>query len=278
MNSWAIDSRTELVCLIGDPVNNSISPQIHNSVYREMGLNAVYLAFKVKKGGLEEGVNGLRLFSKGFNVTIPHKVEVMKLLDDLDGSARRVSAVNTVVNEGGRLIGHNTDVDGVILPLRGAVGDRALVLGAGGAARAAVVALDELGWKEVVIANRTLVKAEKLVREFELSCRTKAYGLGEVKRLLPSVDLLLNATPVGSDGISSPIGEGALRVGTIVFDFVYRPLETPLLRLAKNSGCRVIYGYEMLVEQAARGIELIFGRRPPKDLMYEIARRALNEG
>ena len=277
MGSWAIDSRTRLVCLIGDPVSGSISPQIHNSAYREMGLNAVYLAFRVERGELEDAVKGLRVMATGFNVTIPHKVAVIGFLDEIDDIARRAGAVNTVINRDGRLEGYNTDVDGVIAPLRGVRGDRALVLGAGGAARAAIVALDELGFREVFVANRTPKRAERLAGEVEVECKLKPMKLEEAKVLLPAVDLLVNATPVGSDGIGKPI-EGEFSPELTVFDFVYRPIETPLLREAKLAGCRVVYGYEMLVEQAAKGIELIFGIKPPKTLMYEVARRVLNEG
>ncbi|MGQ9647951.1 MAG: shikimate dehydrogenase [Thermodesulfobacteriota bacterium] len=253
-----IDAQTELYGIIGNPVRHSLSPIIHNEAFRRMGLNAVYLAFEVNN--LEEAICGLKeLGLRGVSVTLPFKTQIFPYLDQIEGAARKIRAVNTIVNEGGRMIGHNTDWYGAIEALETKVdlkGKKVILLGAGGAARAIGFGLKEKGC-EVTIFNRTQERAEVLAKELG-SVHHPFSCFGEMDG-----DILVNATSVGMYPLDaeSPIPKEILKEGMVVMDIVYRPLRTRLLREAEERGCITIDGLEMLAHQGAAQLEIWTGKR-----------------
>jgi shikimate dehydrogenase len=224
------------------------------------------LAFKVVH--LQEAVNGIRALNlKGVSVTIPHKIEVMDYLDDVEKVAQRIGAVNTVLNQEGRLIGHNTDCGGAIRALEEKIelkGKKAMLIGAGGAARAIAFGLKEKG-ADIIILNRTVKKAEMLASE--LDCHYG--GLARVESFTP--DVLINTTSLGMypkvDDI--PVRKEFLK-DMLVFDIVYNPLKTRLIREAEQSGCDTILGVEMFVNQAALQFEIWTGKEAPLELMRNL--------
>lgn len=276
---WDIDSSTRLCSLIGHPIKHSVSPQMHNAAFRSLGLNYVYLAFDVKPEKLEQAVKGLEAVGAvGFNVTIPHKVEVTRFLDELDESAERTGAVNTVVIKSS-LKGYNTDVYGIEETLRDIrIGGYAMIIGAGGAARAAGVALINLGFRRIIVANRTLSKAKALVERLrELGAEAEAIGLREAGSRAQRCSLIINATPIG---MTPNIDETPLRSSEIpgdaaVLDLVYNPVRTRLLTEAEKAGAQAISGLEVLVYQGARAFKLWTGVEAPVEVMRSEALRAL---
>lgn len=247
---------------------------MHNAAFNALGLNCAYIAFKVSAGELEESIQSLRSIRiAGFNVTIPHKVEVMKYLDELDQSAQKVAAVNTVHNIEGIFKGYNTDIYGFIEPLRKRkvdfIGMRVLVLGAGGAARAILAALsEENGVTSVVIANRDVARGKALAKiAAELGLKCEAINLEEAPQIALGADLIVNSTAIGMKNESSIIDHTHIRKGSIVYDIVYRPIYTDLIENAKYAQAVVVYGYEMLIEQGARAFEIWTGIPAPREVM-----------
>jgi len=254
-----IDAQTELYGIIGNPVRHSLSPIIHNGAFRRMGLNAVYLAFEVNN--LEEAISGLKeLGLRGVSVTLPFKTQILPYLDQIEGVASKIRAVNTIVNEGGRMIGYNTDWHGALEALETNVdlkGKRVILLGAGGAARAIGFGLKEKGC-QVIIFNRSQKRAEVLAKELgcfhhPLSCFGEMDG-----------DILVNATSVGMYPLDAqtPLPKEILKEGMVVMDIVYRPVRTRLLREAEERGCMTIDGLEMLAHQGAAQLEIWTGEKP----------------
>jgi len=279
-----IDSETRLCCLIGHPVKHSISPQLHNSAFKHLGLNIVYLAFDIESRYLPRVVKGLKSLNVvGFNVTIPYKVSIIKLLDVLDPTAKETRAVNTVVLKNNELIGYNTDVEGIrrsLLDSRSTLKGKALIIGAGGAARAAVVALKNLGIKEIVIANRRIWKAAALVRMFKMhDLEMKSTSLGEVRRYSRTSSIIINATPIGMwpNQDETPLSSNDIPENSTVLDLVYNPLKTKLLEEAEKAGAETINGLKPLIEQAVKAFELWTGLHPPKDVLLRVAEEALKE-
>lgn len=261
-------------CIIGDPVHHSLSPGMQNAAFNALGLNCTYIAFRVPAGELEASVQSLRAIKiAGFNVTIPHKVAVMKYLDELDATAKKAGAVNTVNSIEGVFRGYNTDIHGFIEPLRRRKVDfsgmKVLLLGAGGAARAITVALsEEKGVANVVIANRDQKKATELAGAGEklgLKCESMAFD--DVMNASPEADLIVNATSMGLGNEPSPIDSDHIKKGSIVYDIVYRPVVTDLIEQAKFAEAHVVYGYEMLLEQGAKAFEIWTGLDAPRDVM-----------
>jgi shikimate dehydrogenase len=283
-----ISATTRLTGLIGHPVEHSVSPAMHNAAFAALGLDACYIPFPVVPELLPQAVAGLRALNFiGANVTIPYKEAVMPQLHVLSPQAQAIGSVNTlVVRE--RLYGFNTDADGFLRALYDAgntlAGKKALVLGAGGAARAIVYALlrEEA---RIVIANRTLERAEELVRHLSPhvtgpEIRTVPYSRDILFEELASVDLLVNTTPIGMwpQAHASPLpGDAPFHQDLVVFDLIYRPLETRLLQQARQAGARVIGGLAMLVWQGAEGFRLWTGYEPPVGVMFQAARAALDE-
>jgi shikimate dehydrogenase len=247
---------------------------MQNAAFSALGLNCTYIAFKVTAQELEQSVESLRSIKvAGFNVTIPHKVQVMKFLDELDHSAEKAAAVNTVNNIEGILKGYNTDIHGFIEPLRRRKVDfqgmHVLLLGAGGAARAIVAALSEqIGIAKVIIANRDPNRAKELAEigsELGLDCGT--VSLDQASRISPDSDLIVNSTSMGMKNEPSIIDHANIKKGSIIYDIVYRPITTDLIENAKYAQAVVVHGYEMLIEQGARAFELWTGIPAPRDVM-----------
>lgn len=266
-----ISAKTSLYCLIGRPVAKSLSPVIHNAAFKKLGMDAVYLAFEVKEEELEKVIGGLRYMAKGFNVTIPHKIRVIDLLDEVDSVARVVGAVNTVKVEDEKLYGINTDWKAIKTLLRSI--DRVgpcIIVGAGGAARAALYALYDLGFKDITVMNRTLEKAEALALQFEnaVGSRPKVAGLNP--ELIKDVKLFINATPMGMYDEPEFLKKVVGRIGgATVVDMAYSINGTFLERRIE----KVVSGLDVLVEQAAQALEFWTGLEAPRDVMKEALNR-----
>lgn len=275
-----IGSRTGVVGIVGHPVSHSLSPRMHNAAFAAQGLDMVYLAFDVAPEALPDAVAGLRALDfRGVNVTIPHKTAVLDLLDSVEETAGRVGAVNTIVNDGGVLVGHNTDLSGFGAALRGlrpegAMGLSCFVAGAGGAARAVVAALIAGGARSIRVCNRTVTRAEALCAAASTWGATECVVVSEEEAAAAAAasDLLVNATSVG---LTSSVKDSAVPVDIlsnhhIVVDLVYAPGLTMLVREARARGATAIDGKEMLVMQAAGSYQLWTGRPAPVDIMRDI--------
>ena len=283
-----VNGQTQLLGIMGWPVEHTLSPTMHNAAFAALGLNWVYLALPVPPGQVEAALRGMvALGFRGANVTVPHKQAVMPYLDRITEAAQAIGAVNTiVVGEDGRLSGDNTDGMGFLADLRERGfqprGRRALVLGAGGGARAVVYALATAG-AQVTILNRTLSRAELLVEHLapavppgSLSCRS--LDRNALAEEAARADLLVHTTPVGM----WPHEETSLWPDTLPFpphllacDLIYRPPETKLLRQARLAGAETINGVGMLVHQGVLAFKLWTGRTPPLEVMWAACERAL---
>jgi shikimate dehydrogenase len=289
MREMSISGKTRLCGLIGDPVEHSMSPAMHNAAFRELGLDFLYLPFRVKREELGKAIEGVRALNiKGLNVTIPHKVAVIQFLDELDPLAEKIGAVNTIVNDDGLLKGYNTDASGFLQTLleRGIEpeGRNIVILGAGGASRAVSFILADRG-AHLVILNRLL----ELDWAEELASRISQIFSKEVEALelnrenlvgaLGKADILVNATSVGmSPNIDeTPVASDLLRPGLTVFDIVYNPIKTRLLREAEMAGAKTIGGLDMLVWQGALAFEKWTGRKAPIELMKKEAIKLLEK-
>ncbi|MEM1579888.1 MAG: shikimate dehydrogenase [Nitrososphaerota archaeon] len=279
-----INSKTRLCCLIGHPVKHSISPNIHNTLFQKLNLNYVYLAFDIDPKDLRSTVRGFRAMNVlGFNVTIPHKINVIKYLDKIDSSAKESGSVNTVVNRGGELVGYNTDIDGIINSLKDVEYDncgRALVIGAGGVARAAIVALRNLGLEDIIVCNRRLWRAAALVRKFRNDhLKMKAISISEASRYSRNASIIINATPIGMwpNVDETPLNSHEISRNAVVLDLVYNPLKTKLIIEAEKAGAKTITGLKPLIEQAAKAFMLWTSIDPPRELMWSVAEKTLKE-
>ncbi len=264
---------TRVVGIIGDPVDHSLSPVMHNAAFAALGLDWVYVPFPVKEKLLRQAVRALpALGLVGVNVTVPHKEAVLRLLDEVSPLARKVGAVNTIVVRAGRLLGENTDVFGVQQALRGVAlrGGTALVIGAGGAARAVVAALEQIGVRRVIVANRTLARARNLQRRFSTPAfRVEAQPLSSLQdpRYVSVARLVVNTTSIGLHGEKFPaMAVEVSPAECVFFDLVYGR-QTDFLRQARAAHRRVMDGTEMLLQQGAAAFRLWTGRRPPIEVM-----------
>ncbi len=274
-----ITARTNVLCVIGHPIEHSMSPIMHNAALKDLSLDYVYVAFNIPPNDLKKAVLGFKMFSiKGINVTIPHKENIIPYLDEIDPLAEKIGAVNTIKNEGKYLIGKNTDASGAKKALLDAgceiTGKKALILGAGGAAKAVSFAISE-DLDAVYIANRTEKRAIKLAKDLTNKTTIKAVGknmsINTLKNLVNDVDILINTTPLGMypDIEESPISEEILHNNLFVFDIVYNPLETRLLKEASKIGCKTLGGLDMFVNQGALAFEWWTGKKPNLNLMKE---------
>ncbi|HSO18146.1 MAG TPA: shikimate dehydrogenase [Desulfosarcina sp.] len=267
-----VDAGTRLYGVMGDPIAHSLSPAMHNAAFRQVGYNGVYVAFHVTD--LPGAVAGIRSLNvHGCSVTIPHKIAVMDLLDHVDPSARRIGAVNTIVNDSGRLVGVNSDSPGAMAALleRTPVARRRVaVIGAGGAARALAHGISSHGGR-LTIVNRSEEKGRQLADEMGCDfCPPAEFsGVG--------FDILVNATPVGMLPAVDrmPVGHACLRPGMTVMDIVYNPLETRLLKAAREARCTVVDGVAMFVHQGAFQFERWTGLKAPIQLMKKTVLAAL---
>lgn len=278
----SISGRTKVCALIGDPVEHSLSPHIQNAAFQHLKLDYVYVTFRVERKELETAIQGIRsLKIHGLNVTMPLKIAVIQYLDQIDENAKTIGAVNTILNSEGKLVGYNTDGKGALMALEDgnqSPADRKIViLGAGGASKAVSYSLAPEA-REVVILNRTVEKAEKLAKELTSRFGDKMrYGKlckSQIEKELKDADLLINATSVGmrpNEG-ETPVDRDLLRPDLTVFDLVYDPLETRLLKEAKSVGAKTIEGLPMLVYQGAASFEIWTGKKAPIDVMMRAAR------
>jgi len=266
-------SNLQKICLsIGYPIKSSKSPSLHNVGYKALGIEDqfIYLRAQVKPENLKMAVEGIKgLGIRGVSVTMPHKQEIMKYLDEVDETAKKIGAVNTVVNDDGKLIGYNTDWVGAVVALEKKTnlkGKKVAVIGAGGASRAIVYGLTKKGAK-VKIFNRSIEKGEELAKEFDC-------GFGEIgeMREIGDYNIIINATSVGMNSDESPIDKELLNKNQIVFDVIYSPKETKLIKEAKEKGAKVVYGYEMLLYQAVEQFKLYTGLEAPVKEMEEFAK------
>ena len=284
-----ISGHTRLLALIGSPVGHSGSPAMYNYSFEKLGLDYAYVAFDVKEDGVKDALNAMRLFQmRGMNVTMPDKVEAARYMDELSPAAQIIGAVNTIVNEDGKLIGYMTDGEGFVNNLKdhgvSIVGKKMVVAGGGGAATAIQVQCALDGAKEITIFNkkdsffeRTLATAEK-IRAAVPACVVNVYDIDDADKLqeeLASADIFVNATIVGMKPMEdqSIIKEVSwLRPDLVVADIVYNPEETKLLREAKAAGCTCVGGKGMLVWQGASAFRLYTGMEMPveevKELLY----------
>ena len=277
-----ISGSTRLAALIGHPVRHSLSPVLHNAAFDALGLDWVFTAFEVPPGDGAAAVQAMRVLGiGGLSVTMPHKSEVIPGLDRLSHTAERLQSVNCIHWRGNELVGESTDGAGLLDALRhdegfDPAGCRAVVLGAGGAARAVVVALADAGAKAIAIVNRTSTRGEQAA--------ALAPGVARVAvadEEVPGADVVVNATSVGmadtSDAGLSPLDHGLLQQGQLVVDLVYHPLRTPLLEAARERGAIAVTGLGMLIHQAAHAFRLWTGEDPPLEVMSAAALSHLGE-
>ncbi len=289
MRDEMVSGKTRICGLIGDPVEHSVSPAMHNAAFRELGLDYLYLPFRVKKEDLSKAIEGMRAFNiRGLNVTIPHKVAVLRSLDRLDPLAEKIGAVNTIVNDDGVLTGYNTDASGFLQALleRGIEPEdkNVVILGAGGASRAISFILAERG-AQIVILNRRLELdwAEELAGRISQTFHKEVAALEldreNLTRVLKKAEILVNATSVGMnpDADVTPVTFDLLKPDLVVYDIVYNPVKTRLLREAETIGAKTINGVDMLVWQGAIAFEKWTDQKAPTELMKEEVIKLLEE-
>ena len=276
---------TKQLGVIGHPLSHTVSPALQQAALDYHAIRATYSAWPTPPNRLADTLTRLRGDQyAGFNATIPHKERLIDLVDDCNDMAMNVGAVNTVVNRGGTLTGYNTDAYGFIESLREKAnfeprGKTVLLLGAGGAARAAAYALAGEGAAHLTIANRTVARAESIAQKIAgLIQRIDVVSLDDAS---VEADLIVNSTSVGmahgADADRTPLAAESLAPDTLIYDMVYTPTETPLMRRAMESGCSAVGGLWMLVYQGAAAFELWTGKQAPVNTMYRAARRALGQ-
>lgn len=278
---------TKIYAVIGDPIAQSLSPQLHNGLFKANGVDALYLPIEVKTEDLEKLVQGFRLMNfGGFNITKPHKMEIMKYLDGLDPLAEKIGAVNTVVYRDGKMMGYNTDGFGFIKSVEKKLGNTPkeeltiLILGCGGAVKSVAMALADWGIKKVIIANRTVEKAWELANQINESWPGKAMAISmaaaDLEKALKEATVVVNGTSLGmADTIDkTPLSKDLLKKKLLVYDMIYSPSVTRLLNDAKDIGAETENGLEMLLYQGLLAFELWTGIFPdPK-----IGKNLLEEG
>ena len=266
--------------VIGDPIDHSLSPTIHNAAYRELGIECTYIAYKVDKGELATGIESLKKIKiAGFNVTIPHKIEMMRYLDNVDDTCKKIGAVNTVLNDDGILRGFNTDMDGFLEPIKRKEiqikNSKIFLLGAGGASRAIIAGFQKEGADNIVIANRTKENGDELAKfSNEIGLDATSVQLDAMNELNSKFDFIVNASSLGLKGEKNIIPSSLMDEQTTVYDIVYKPLKTDLINTAKEKNCKIIYGYEMLLGQAIRSFEIWLDQKAP----YESMKRSILGG
>ncbi len=282
-----VSGRTKVCGLIGDPVEHTLSPTMHNAAFTHLKLDFIYVAFQVKKQELENAIGGMRsLGIRGLNVTMPHKNDVITYLDELNSTAKFMEAVNTILNENGKLRGFNTDGVGALKALKeNSVNlncKKMLLLGAGGAANAiAFHGAQEV--EELVILNRTPEKAKKLAetlrKKFGKTIEGNSLSASVIKEELKDSDVLINATSVGMhpNVDQSLVDPEWLRPDLCVMDIIYNPLETKLAKDATSKGAKVISGIEMLVYQGAASFEVWTNQAAPINAMKQAVLNKLSE-
>jgi len=266
--------------IFGHPVSHSLSPIMHNAAFRKLNLDCVYVAFDIHPTNLDSATQAIKsLGILGVNVTIPHKERIISFLDETSPEGTLTGAVNTVKNEDGKLTGYNTDVEGFLMAIKEDLGViprglRILLLGAGGAARAVLTGLCMNEASEIYLVNRTIDKARALASEFKKSYKDisiEPYSLEDtdsVERSLRTADLLINASSSGMKGVAPiKLQLELLPKDSMIYDLVYKPRETDLLKGAKELGLKAAGGLSMLIYQGAKSFEIWTGEKAPVDVM-----------
>ena len=287
-----ISQSTKLVGVMGHPLRHSYSPFMHNLAFKLTNLDYIYLPFDITTSNLKDALKGMvALGITGFNVTIPHKEKVIPFLNEVSEGASIVGAVNTIVNYDGKLYGYNTDVHGIFETLKeykkDLSGSTVTVIGSGGAARSAVFTLIRyFHVKKIHIINRTLERADTVKKYFSTKMNfdkitTHTLFPPEIIKPLSKSKLIINASPIGmfpkEDDSPTKIAE-SFRPNQLVFDIVYNPISTKLLRLAAREGATTINGLKMFIEQGAHSFELWTGEPMPTTEVYEALKSQLKEG
>ncbi len=280
------DGSTTLVGVFGHPIAHTASPAMHNAAFSALGMNWMYLAFDVDPANLRSALHGARdMGLRGLNLTVPHKVLALDIVDEVDPEAARLGAVNTVSIENGKLRGFNTDGYGIARAIReefnfGFKGKRVLVLGAGGAGRAIAVKAALDGALRVYVANRTVSKIEPILSEIS---KTRSEGRPveltpvALAAIMPDIDLVINATSVGlREGESLLLPSTLFGPQLFVYDTIYRPTETVLLKTAAEAGARTANGLSMLLHQGVKSFEIWTGRKAPLAVMRRALRAAVH--
>ncbi len=274
-----VTNKTKILCVIGYPIEHSMSPIMHNAAIHDLNLDYIYLAFNILPANLNHAVKGIRTFNIiGINITIPFKQKIMRYLDEIEPLAKKIGAVNTLKNDNGYLIGKNTDAEGGIKALLNTgyeiSGKNVLLLGAGGAARALTHAIVKYVNKIVIVnrnEKRTLKLSNEIKYNFGINIGVKKMINYILKDESEKVDIIINTTPIGMfpNIDSTPIPAEFLHKDLIVYDIVYNPLETKLIKDANEIGCKTLRGIDMLVNQGALAFEWWTNRKPNIKLMKE---------
>ena len=259
--------------VIGDPIDHSLSPTIHNAAFRELGLECTYIAYKISKNDLDVEIDSLKKIKiSGFNVTIPHKITMLKFLDEMDETCRTIGATNTVINKNGHLKGYNTDMDGFLEPIKNRnieiQNSNVLLLGAGGAARAVIAGIAKEKAGHVTIVNRTTDHSLELKKFSEsIGLDTKVKTIEEMSEFQPDYNFIINSSSLGLKNETNIVPTEIINDETIVYDIVYKPVNTELIKESKKKNAQIIYGYEMLLSQAVRSFEIWLNQKAPYDAM-----------
>lgn len=289
-NMNTLTTKTRLYVLLGNPLGHTVSPHMHNLAFEKLSMDSCYFPVEVSKEDLGTVFRGLaKMNVGGLNVTIPHKINIMEFLDELDPVAATIGAVNTIRLENGKSKGFNTDGEGFIQSLEeesgiSVKGKCFFIIGCGGAARAISMTLAFRGAKKIYISNRTAEKAEQLASEINQKIRPCAEAVlneqSQQKKALEHCDVLVNSTSIGMhpNTDSMPINEALLRKELIVADIVYNPRETKLLRIAKAKGCSTVPGIGMLIYQGVEAFKLWTDIQPPVQEMREEVEHLMNVG
>ena len=274
-----ISGSTILVGVIGNPVKHSLSPVILNAAFREAKINCVYTAFETPEKKLADAIGGIRALGiAGLSVTMPHKAKVCSLLDEISDSAQTLNAVNCIVNDAGKLEGHNTDGDGFLDAVKhdaglDVAGKKVLVVGSGGSARSIIHSLGKAGAAEIAVINRTKKKA---LDALELAGSVGRYvEETEIPEVVSEANLVVNETPIGmldtDDTANFPIEPNLFSKGQLAIDLIYHPISTPWMEALRDLEVEAHGGLSMLIFQAARAFKLWTGKEAPVDAMRKAA-------
>jgi len=279
-----ITGKTKVTGVIGDPIEHSLSPIMHNAAFNHLNLDYVYVAFHVKKGKAKEAIEAMKTFKiKGLNVTIPHKIDIIDYIDKIDETAKLIGAVNTLKLEKGEVWGFNTDGLGCIRALEEITSlkdKNVLILGAGGASRAVAFQLISENIENLYILNRTPKKAEKIAEDIKTNTGTRIFagGLEHLKEKIKNADILIHTTPVGMHPKTDEkplITAEMMHKNLIVKDLVYNPPKTTLLKEAEKAGAKTISGIKMLVYQGAESFKIWTGQKAPTTIMEKAILEAI---
>ena len=278
-----ITGKTKVAAVIGNPIEHSLSPPMHNAAYKQMGMDYVYVAFKIEKDNLSHLIESAKTMGLvGLNVTIPYKTDIIEYLDEVDDTARRINAVNTIRFNDGMAKGYNTDGTGAVKSIEKYTelkNKKVLVLGAGGASKAITFTLLNHGINSLTIANRSRDNAIQLIDNLKKQTGFDQISYVDIEKadtILEDVDIIINTTPIGmypNVDADTPIKTEKINENHVVMDIIYNPLETKLLKNAKDNGATTISGTNMLINQGITAFEIFTDRTPS----YESFEKALLE-